>query len=175
MPRFDPPEADWTDEFEWTRYRGPQPYPCPADWVLDLVEGDGIIWYRFPGIGEGLEMDDDVREVFEPDYEEYDDARGETAILSKEIVEDNPRKRESKLEHELSIDGETIFRRVEPDDEDLFATVAEALARYSNGQELEDVAPSTGRLPEDLREQQETERRQAENQSLTQFTERGSR
>lgn len=174
MPQFDPPEADWTDDYAWTRYRGPQAYPCPADWVLDVVEGDGIIWYRFPGIGEGLETDNDVRDVFEPDYEEYDDARGETAVLSNKIVEDNPREQECKLEQKLTIEEETVFCRVEPDDEDLFATVAEALSRYSNGQDLEDIAPSTGQLPEDLRKQQETERKQSENQSLTQFTERGS-
>lgn len=48
--------------------------------MLDLVEGDGIGWYRYPGIGEGLEKDDDVYDVFEPDYEDYDDAREEVAI-----------------------------------------------------------------------------------------------
>lgn len=171
MPRFDPPEADWADEYDWTRYRGPQPYPCPGEWVLDIIEGDGGMWYLYADIGEEHETDTDVYDAFKPDYEAYNEARGETAFLSSKIVEDNLAERTSTAEHELKIAGEVVFRRVEPDREDLWEAVAEALQAYCDGENINGIAPSTGELPEDLKKKRETEKRKAENKGLGEFDE----
>jgi len=169
VPNFGEPEADWTDEYDWTRYRGSQPYPCPGGWVLDIIEGDGGMWYLYAEIGEDHETDSDVHDAFEPDYEAYNDARGETAFLSSKIVEDNLAERTSTTEYELKVAGEVVFRRVEPDRDDLWSAVAEALQAYCDDESLEGIAPSTGELPEDLKKEQETEQRKAENKGLGEF------
>lgn len=173
MPRFDPPEAAWTDEYEWTRYRGPQPYPVPADWVLRIVEGDGIGWYRFPGLGEGLAKDTEVRDVLGIG-DDYEDALAEAdeAWLDYKIVEaggDGFDPEPDTVEHTLTIAGETVFRRVDPDRDDLMAAVAETLSKFTNGAEWRAVEPSTGRLPDDLKREQELERRRERNASLDGF------
>lgn len=171
MSVFDPPEADWTDEYAWTRYRGPHPYPCPDDWVLDTPEGGGAMWYRYPDVGENHETDTDVCDAFEPDYEAYNDARGETAMLLSTIVDENLAEQTSTVEFELKIDGDSVFRRVEPDAEDLWGTAAEALSAYANSEDLDEVAPTSGRLPEDLQQAQDIEQRQSENRGLGEFDE----
>jgi len=168
---FDEPDEEWTDEYAWTRYRGPQPYPVPADWVLNLPEEGGAMWYRYPGVGQGLQSDDDVYEVFEPDDEAYNDARGETAFLMPEVVDEDRRAREVTQKWELTIGGETVFERVDPDYEELWATAAAALATYAGGTDVADLdcVPSSGRLPEEERQQREVEKRENENQSLGDF------
>ena len=167
---WDDPDADWTNEYGWTRYRGPQPWPCPADWVLNIPEEGGAVWYRYPGLGEGMETDNDVLDLFDANEdEEREDARGETAILIADPLEVDLRRGTETIEYRLEIDGETVFRRVDSDYDDVLASVAEAMSRYSNGQSLDDVAPSSGRLPDDIQSQQELEQRKSENRSLGDF------
>lgn len=170
--RWDPPEADWAAEHDWTRYRGPQPYPVPDDWALDEPEGDAVGWYRFPDVGDGHATTDDVYDEFEPDYDGIEEARGEMAILVNDIVEDS-RNGPVILKHELSIGGETVFSHVDPSDEELWATVADALARYTDGDSVDEIAADvswrSGRLPPEEREKRKQQRRQEENQSLGDF------
>jgi len=172
MPNFGEPDAGWTDEYPWTRYRGAQPYPCPADWVLGLVEGDGIGWHRYPGIAEGHDHQRDVVDLFD-DYDAREDAHAERATLLNDIVEGASIRDEDDVKHELSIDGETVFVRIDPEMSDLMATVAEVLARYSGGEALGVIADglsfSTGRPPARVVEQNAVEQREEQNQSLTDF------
>jgi len=171
--RWDAPEADWAAEHDWTRYRGPQPYPCPADWVLDEPEGDAVGWYRFPDIGEGHATTDDVYDALEPDYDAIEEHRGERAFLINDIVEDSPNG-PVILEHEFSIGGETVFSRTDPSDDELWATVGEVLARYAAGDAAAEIAADlswqSGRLSDDEREQRKQERRREANQSLGAFS-----
>jgi hypothetical protein len=173
MPDFGEPEADWTDDYAWTRYRGPQPWPCPADWALDIVEGDGTIWQRYPGVGEGLELADDVYGVFETeggfDDEAYNDAREERAFLTREAIDVSHRRGEETVEWKLTIDNETVFRRVDPEFNDVLKAAAEALSKYSNGADYSEVLPSTGSVPEDLQFERELEERIEENQTFDDF------
>jgi len=170
--RWDPPEGDWAAEYDWTRYRGPQPYPCPADWVLDEPEGDAVGWYRFPEIGAGHATTDDVYDALEPDYDAIEEHRGERARLINDIVQDSPNG-PVILEHEFSIGGETVFSRIDPSDEELWATVADALARYASGDSVEEIAAEvgwqSGRLSAEERKKREQERRREANQSLEAF------
>lgn len=175
MPNFGNPEAGWTDTYDWTRYRGPQPYPCPGAWVLGLVEGDGIGWRRYPEHnGDAHEHDDDVLD--EIDADDVGEVRGDAtrATLINELVEFSQRDPdETSVEHRLSIAGEDVFRRVDPTTEDLFGSVAEALARFDAGEAVAefagDVEPTTGRPPAGVQSQREIERRESENRSLEAF------
>lgn len=164
-PDFGDPDADWTDDYDWTRYRGPQPWPVPEDWVLE----DPEIWQHFPDVGEGMESHHDVYDALDEDRDEIEDARGVEAYLLDDLLEFDQRRGIEVHEWELAIGGDTIFRREDPDFEDVLAATAEALSRYSNDQDLDDVCPSSGRPPEDVREQRELERKQAENQGLDAF------
>ncbi|WP_135306328.1 hypothetical protein [Haloarcula amylovorans] len=139
MGRWDAPDADWAAEYDWTRYRGPDAYPVPGDWVLDLVEADGIIWYRYPDAGEGHANDNDVLDSFESDYDGYNDARGETAMLGNDVVNEHVSMKDWELEQQLTVDGTTVFDRVEPETDELYANVAAALAAIDNGTDPSDV------------------------------------
>ena len=177
-PFGDDPDADWTDEYAWTRYRGPQPYPVPGDWTLNLVEGDGVMWNRYPAHGEGREMDDHVLESFkeatdtyDDPYEAYNDAREEWAGLGHEVLEWNAAERTETLKQVLKIEGNTVFERVEPDGEDLWKVTANALAQYDDGTPVEEieVSFSTGSKPPDQLREEMIEQRQAENEYITNF------
>jgi hypothetical protein len=172
MPNFDDLEADWTDDYEWTRFRGPQPYPCPADWVLNDVEADGVGWYRYPGHAEGLHDQYDIDELFGDDYEARQEARAEEGVLLNEFDFDGHRDDDPDVEHRLSIAGETVLQWVNPDDEDLWAAVAEILAQYSGGRDLEeiDVTPASGHPPQEAREEDRVEQRREDNAQLEDFT-----
>lgn len=172
MPDFGEPDADWTDEFAWARYRGPQPYPCPADWVLDEPEGSAVGWYRFPDVGEEYATTDDVYDALGPDYDGIEKARGTMAMLVNDIVEDSLNG-PVILKHELSIGGETVFSRIDPSDEELWATVADALTRSADGDSVEEIAADigwqSGRVLAEERERRRQERRREANQSLEAF------
>jgi len=178
--RWDAPEADWAADYDWTRYRGPRPYPAPEDWVLDEPEGGIVGWQHFPDVGKGHGLLDDVYDELEGDYDDWDayeaaveEVRGVRAFLSNEIVEDG-RDMDVILEHELSIAGDTVFRRVDPTDDELWARTAEALTRYASGETVEefadDIGFQSGRLPEDLQEERKQERRREENTGLGEFS-----
>lgn len=168
--RWDPPEADWAAEYDWTRYRGPEAYPVPGAWVLSIVEGDGIIWYRYPEVGVGKDSDTDVHEALNSD-DEYNDLRSAMASLGNTIVDEDRQAREVTLEQELTIEGKTVFRRVEPDSDELYANAAAALKTYDEDPGTDEFALSwqTGRLPDDIREEQKLERRKEQNNSLGDF------
>jgi hypothetical protein len=168
--RWDPPEADWAAEFDWTRYRGPDAYPVPGAWVLSIVEGDGIIWYRYPEVGVGKDSDTDVHEEVEDD-DTYNDLRDAMASLGNTIIDEDRQSREVTLEQKLTIEGETVFRRVAPDTDELYANVAAALKAYDDNPETDEyeISWQTGRLPEDIREKQDLERRKEQNNSLGDF------
>ena len=169
---FGEPDAEWTDVYDWTRYRGPQPYPCPGGWVLGLVEADGAGWKRFPGLGGALEHDDDVIDEHGPDV--YNEDMAERASLLNEIETFDERNPDAaEMRHTLKIGGEQVFSVVEPDEEELFAAVAEALARFDAGEQIDefaaDVEPQSGTAPESERSAKELKRKREENNSLGDF------
>jgi len=182
--RWDAPEGDWAAEHDWTRYRGPKPWPVPCGWVFKDPEGGGW-WEYFGEAGIGHHDDNGILDELEDDesvndpYDKLDELRdqhGQYAYLSFETANPdevsmlNPK--DEKLEWTLEVDGDQIFRREEPDRTDLMAAVAEALAAYHDGdleERAEDIVPTSGRKPKDVREQEELERRQEENQSLNEF------
>jgi hypothetical protein len=171
MPGFGDPKPDWTDDYQWARFRGPQPYPAPADWVLDDVEGDGISWTRFPGVGEPFTSDHEVRDHID-DWEALEEACAERAFLIDELEEFNPRKKIEVHEHTFSIDGEDVFSAVDPDFEDLMATVAECLAQFSGGRDVSaiDEFPETAGPDDGESEAERVARRKEENQPLGDFS-----
>lgn len=182
--RWDPPEGDWAAEHDWTRYRGPDPWPVPGGWVFVDPEGGG--WWRYFGdAGVGHDKDDGIREELEDDesvddaYDAMQDLRdehGQLAFLKVETANPdevsmrNPG--DEKLEWTLEIDGVQVFRRVEPDRSDTMAAVAEALQAYHAG-DLDDrrdeIVPTSGRKPDDVREQEQLEERREENEQLDEF------
>lgn len=162
-------EADrWKYEYPTIRTRAGV-CPCPAGWVVREPDADTVAWQRYPGIGEGLGTDSEVLDVFEDDTEGYNDAREETAMLVMDPVEIDMRAGTETIEYELTVDGETVFRRVDPDHADAMVTVAEALSRFSNGRDYDNVSPESGRLPDEMQEQQVVEQRKQQNQSLGDF------
>jgi hypothetical protein len=168
MPNFDAPEADWTDTYDWTRYRGPQPYPCPGPWVLGTVEADGAGWHYYPECnGDAYATDTELQ-----DGEPYDAWKGgptAKAGLLNDIVEDS-RTGPTVLEHRFTISGEVVFKRAGPDEGDLFGSIAEALARYDAGEPISEFAaavePTTGDSPAREASKRDLERRREENASL---------
>lgn len=182
--RWDPPEDDWAAEYPWTRYRGPDPWPVPGGWVFEDPE-EGGWWQYFGDAGVGHPDSDSIREALEADasvedpYNALNDLReqhGEYAYLSAETA--NPDEvglrnlEDEQLEWTLEVDGTDVFRRVEPDREDLLAAVAEALAAYHEDdldERRDEIVPASGRKPQDVREQEELEARRRHNQSLEDF------
>lgn len=154
-------DLPWTERYSSVE-RHRQQYPAPADWVVNIVEADGVAWMRYSGIGNGLTTDNEVHDALDNELGDIEDNRAESARLTSDPVKIGDSAEETVVENELRIDGETVFRREEVDFDDLMAAVAEALALYSNGGEWQDVNPEGGRAPKDVREQREEELRQEE-------------
>jgi hypothetical protein len=183
--RWDPPEGDWAAEYDWTRYRGPDAWPVPGGWVFKDPEGGGW-WEYFGDTGEGHEFDDSVLEALKEDesvadpYDAMDELRDENGQLaylsvetanSEEVSIRNPE--DEELEWALEVDGIDVFRRVEPDRPDVLAAVAEALSAYHAGdldERVEEIVPSSGRKPDDVREQEELDERAESNRSLADYS-----
>lgn len=182
--RWDPPEGDWAAEYDWTRYRGPDPWPVPGGWVFRDPEGGG--WWQYLGdLGVGHDDENSIRDALEEDdleYEEIDERleeyRGPYAFLSTETA--NPDEvsirdySNEKLEWSLKVGDTQVFRRVEPDRSDMMGVVAEALAAFHEDEleeKLDGLVPSTGRKPDDVLEQEALEQRKEENQGLDEFAE----
>ena len=179
--RWDPPEGDWAAEYDWTRYRGPDPWPVPGGWLFKDPEDGG--WWQFfgdAGVGhwDSHDLLDELKD--DPSVEDasaaLDEHRGEYAHLHVETANPdevsirNPE--DEKLEWTLEVAGKQVFRRVEPDRSDLMAAVAEALAAFHEGdldERAAEIVPTSGRKPDDIQEQEELERRQEENESLDEF------
>lgn len=129
----------WESEYPTTEYRGPQQYPIPEDWVLNIVEADGVAWYRYDDAENGQEAE--IRHDIEPSDVTYEGPTDE-AFLDNEW---NPTT--ELVTHKLSIRGEstdwsgtTIFSLTDPDEEVLWRAVAEALAKYARGEDF-DIDP----------------------------------
>ena len=179
--RWDPPEGDWAAAVDWTRYRGPAPWPVPGGWVFKDPEGGGW-WEYFGDDGVGHASDDDVYDAFaagewDDPMQEVNDARECTAYLSTETANPdevsirNPE--DEKLEWTLEIDGEQVFRRVDPDRPDLMGAVAQALHAYHTGDlddNRDDIVPSSGEKPADVRKRESLEQRKEKNQSLGDYS-----
>lgn len=181
--RWDAPDADWAAEYDWTRFRGPDPWPVPGGWTFgDPEEGGWWIYFGDAGVGHGndnsildeLQEDESIEDAFDA-MNELREEHGERASLAArtanpdEVSMMNPDAEE--LEWELKVDGAQVFRRVEPDRDDLMGSVAAALEAYHEGREdrFEEIVPETGRKPDDVLEQEKQERREEENDSLDEF------
>lgn len=161
MTRFPDLDAEWTDDYAWTRYRGPQAYPVPGDWVLNIVEGDGVIWHHYPDVGADHDHDDDVYDAL--GFDEIEDARGVAADLHSEWNADD------STTHVLTVDGETVIRTTDPEMDDLWAAVAEVLSRHSAGEDYDDLADKWTAPTAEQQAQAELERKQTENHGLGDF------
>jgi hypothetical protein len=180
--RWDVPEAGWAANHDWTRHRGPKPWPVPSGWVFKNPEEGG--WWRYYGdraignhsrdaIADELKEDETISEP----YKAVEETRGPDAHLSSETT--NPDEvslldyEDEKLEWKFEVDDKTVFRRVEPHTPDIMAAVAEALQAYHDGEleeRIDEITPTSGSKPEDILKQENVERRQEENKSLTEFT-----
>lgn len=183
--RWDVPEGNWAAEHDWTRYRGPDPWPVPGGWVFKDPEGGGW-WEYFGDAGVGQYIDDSVLDALEDDeaiadaFEAMNDLRdqhGEYARLSVETANPdevsfrNPE--DEQLEWTLDVDGTQVFQCVEPDRKGLMAAVAQALAAFHDDaldEQVSEIEPPSGRQSDDEREETTIEERQERNQSLGDFS-----
>jgi len=172
--QFGTPETDWTAEYAWTRYRGPAAHPVPGGWVLGDVEADGVGWSYFGDAGVGEHSDNVLDDLLEnPDIDDgseaFEDLREAEAWLVNTPVDTSPLDRDPDVEHELVVAGERVFRRIDPDPVDLDETVAEALDAFHRDEDLGDIAPSSGRKPDEVRKRKPVEKRREQNTSLGRF------
>lgn len=139
----DGPDAAWTDDYAWTRHKGPDPYPVPADWVLSPPDVTLTAWYRYPGLGEGLASLSDVQDALDGDSEATEAERAEEAWLEASPAEQEWAA-DTATEWEFEIDGVQVFHIVGANPDDVMAAVAEALSKFSNGGDWEAVDPRGG-------------------------------
>jgi len=183
--RWDVPEGDWAAKHDWTRYRGPAPWPVPDGWVFKDPE-EGGWWAYFGDAGVGHHTDDSILEALQDDesvadpYDAMDELRdqhGEYAHLSVETANPdevslrNPE--DERLEWTLDIDEAEVFTCVEPDRTDLMGAVATALAAYHEDElesRIDEIMPSSGKRPDDERAEETIEQRKEHNQSLGDFS-----
>lgn len=179
--RWDPPDGDWAAEYDWTRYRGPDPWPVPGGWVFGDPEEGG--WWKYYGeLGVGHANDNSILDALKEDetvtdpYEELEAAQGPYAYLNVETA--NPdevsiRNHENEeYEWAFKIGDTAVFTRVEPERSDLLAAVAEALMAAHEGdldERRNSIAPTTGRAPETELKKKAIEQRREENSSLSEF------
>jgi len=180
--RWESPESDWAAEYDWTRYRGPAPWPVPGGWLFKDPE-EGGWWQYFGDLGVGHWDDNKIVDELKEDesvddaYDALEDARGEYAYLNvetanpDEVSRRNPE--DEKLEWRLKIDDTEVFRRVDPDRSDLMGAVAQALHAYHTGDledQVDEIVPASGRKPKEIRQQEELKARKESNQSLGDFS-----
>lgn len=135
---------DWTEQYATTTYRGPQKYPVPGAWVLGIVEGDGIRWKHYPGAGEGASHDSSVMDAMDPD--EYSEGPDAFASLTNEHPEDADVMTDPPY-HELKVGGDVVMvlkDASEVDESEWWSAIAEALARYDSGEDVETVLTDLG-------------------------------
>lgn len=182
--KWDAPDGDWAADYDWTRFRGPTPWPVPGGWVFKTPEGGGW-WVYFGDIGVGHGRDDTILDELKADdsvddpHEAMKDLRSEytqPAYLETEMANPdevsmrNPEDEETL--YTLKIDGQTVFSRIDPTHPDVMGSVAKALTAYHNDDleaQIDDIMPSTGRHPEPEEEQADVDRRQEENRPLDDF------
>lgn len=141
-----PHTDNWKEHHPTTTFRGQQRYPVPEDWVLSVVEMDGIRWKRYDDIGHGYSLDSEIKEArnFSKNAADPD----EVASLGREPAV-KPVEVDGSYEHkpvadpadqELSLGAETIFRVYDPIDTDqLWAATAVILARHSRDEEYDGI------------------------------------
>lgn len=125
----------WTEKYPTTTYRGPDPYPVPEDWVLNNVEMDGVIWYRYDDAENGHEAEHESDVDPDVTYEGPDDV----AILAAEPDPNNL----EVVTKKFDINGDPVFTVADPGGVDMWneimACVAEVMARVARGQDYSDV------------------------------------
>jgi hypothetical protein len=180
--RWDAPDGDWAAEHDWTRYRGPDPWPVPGGWVFKDPE-EGGWWQYFGDAGVGHDDSNSILDELKDDssvgdpHNALDEERGELAFLEvktanpDEVSLRNPE--DEQLKWTLKIGDIQVFRRVEPEWSDLMAAVAEALAVYHEDEldeRVDEIVPTSGRKPADIRKQEQLEQRKESNKSLGDFS-----
>jgi hypothetical protein len=125
-------DVPWQDDYPTTTHRGPQQYPVPEDWVLGIVEADGMNWRRYNDAEEANDaerkdqLDDDVLR------EGPDDELGLLHEVEGDVLDPD---REYWV---LSLNGEEITE-LDGDATDYFGEIAELMARYARGEDYDDI------------------------------------
>jgi hypothetical protein len=121
--RADEQAGGWRSEYETTTYRGPDRYPVPEDWTLDIVEGDGSVWRRPPRPDDaerGWEYEDRASTLNEFDYEN-----------DEQTVK-------------FDVNGDPAFTVTNPDRDELMGSIAEVLWRVARGEDYSGVVAPEG-------------------------------
>ncbi len=80
--------VDIPEDVETEQYRGPQQYPAPGGWTVNMVEMEGVSW----------ELDPDT-----------DDEGYQTAAARAHLLNDAPEDRGGDPHHSLTIDGDEVL------------------------------------------------------------------
>lgn len=121
----------WTDDYPTTTYRGPHPYPIPEDWVLNNVEMDGVIWYRYDDAENGQEAEHES----DIDWDVSGEGPDNVAMLS---ADPDPNDLDI-VTQKFDIDGDPVFTVTDADDDEVWRCVAEVMARVARGEDYSDV------------------------------------
>lgn len=135
----------WTDEYPSTTFRGPARYPIPEDWVLNNVEMDGVIWYRYDDAENGQEAEHES----DIDWDVSGEGPDNVAMLT---ADPDPNDLDV-VTQKFDIDGDPVFTVTHDGsvdmDEELWACVAEVMARVARGESYDDVpTPSEPESPD---------------------------
>lgn len=125
----------WADDYPTTTYRGPDPYPVPEDWVLNNVEMDGVIWYRYADAENGQEAE------HESDIDPDVTYQGPSNVAM--LTADPDPNDVDTVTQKFDIDGDPVFTVTDPGGESLWdevmGCVAEVLARVARGEDYDAV------------------------------------
>jgi len=157
---FGEPQSEWTVKYEWTR-RDPtgQPIPTPKTWVLNNLDANDVIWQRFPEFGDEASTTDEL-DTHISGIQEANERRQETAVLSRF---NDP---EGNTHCEFSIDGDVLFRRVNPEREELWETIAQTLNAYPRSAENNTITIKSGHPPD---EEPNQDARRSQNRDISDF------
>lgn len=120
---------------------GSREWPVPAGWLLH----EPGLWYRFPTIGEARHRTIEAGEALVDVELDANELRAERAMLLESSGADD------EICYEFQIDGEVVFRRLDPEWPDIFVTIAEALETFSMGNDVGSIEaePWTGKPVQD--------------------------
>lgn len=120
----------WEDEYSTTKFRGPQKYPVPEDWVLGMVEGDGVDWRRYDDFD-----DTDAKHKREVPHEIAYEGPDDELALVRDFEGDamNP----DGEYQSVMLNGEELIKVKE--DAKPFGELAELMMRVANGEDYDDV------------------------------------
>lgn len=114
------PDEAWTADYDWTRTGGSQAYPVPDGWVLGVTALDGVDWHYYGEDGIGKSRDSDLNSDPYP-------TDPEATLISKS---GDSHESNGDVVWELSVNNRTVFRCVDPSQEELYGTTAGALHAY---------------------------------------------